>query len=477
MPVVYEPMRYNHPVKKLEMLFGALRVPADALAVTLALILSYKLRLANIDLVPSVQLLDPASTLPDFPYYLHSFVIQSVLLFLVIALVLRLYAFYVTGSAWNEIGRSIVAAIVWLACVMGWYFLVRHQLFYSRILLIHSFFFTTLFVILGRALLTIIYRFFLTMGYGVRSVVSYGSKGLTESALRTLQDDVRYYFVGHVRSLGQLRVLHAKSPLDLVLQTDPHPTSQDTEELIQECRSQQITYAFLPPVLADVPQQLSVERLGLLPMIRHNPTPLDGWGRVMKRVFDIVASAVLIFFLSPLLLLIAFVIVLESGLPVFYISKRTGDQGRRGIPVLKFRSMERNADAHKADVAALNHRSDGPLFKIKDDPRITPLGRFLRRWSLDELPQLFNVFVGHMAIVGPRPHLPEEVQYYTPYQRRVFAVRPGITGLAQVSGRSNLRFEDEVRLDLQYIEEWSPFLDLWILWRTVIVVFGRRGAD
>jgi lipopolysaccharide/colanic/teichoic acid biosynthesis glycosyltransferase len=136
-----------------------------------------------------------------------------------------------------------------------------------------------------------------------------------------------------------------------------------------------------------------------------------------------------------------------------------------------------DADEKKKSLAYLSHRSDGPLFKIKHDPRVTPLGRILRRFSIDELPQLLNVIVGHLSLVGPRPHLPDEVAKYTQLQRRVFTVRPGVTGLAQISGRSNLPFDEEVKLDMRYIEDWSLGLDLWILWRTVFVVLFGRGAD
>jgi lipopolysaccharide/colanic/teichoic acid biosynthesis glycosyltransferase len=139
--------------------------------------------------------------------------------------------------------------------------------------------------------------------------------------------------------------------------------------------------------------------------------------------------------------------------------------------------MIKGADAQKRALDAMNHRTDGPLFKVRNDPRVTRVGRFLRRWTLDELPQLFNVLVGHVSLVGPRPHLPDEVELYSLEQRRVFAVKPGMTGLAQVSGRSDLPFDEEVRYDLQYIEEWSLLLDLWILWRTPFVILSKRGAD
>ena len=137
--------------------------------------------------------------------------------------------------------------------------------------------------------------------------------------------------------------------------------------------------------------------------------------------------------------------------------------------------MVKDADKLKAELQPANERRDGPLFKVKDDPRITNVGKIIRRFDLDELPQLFNVLAGQMSLVGPRPHLPEEVKNYTSYQRRVFTVKPGMTGLAQVSGRSNLKFAQEVKLDLQYVEEWSVRLDLWILWRTAFVMVSKEN--
>ncbi|MDD5623468.1 MAG: sugar transferase, partial [Candidatus Peribacteraceae bacterium] len=180
---------------------------------------------------------------------------------------------------------------------------------------------------------------------------------------------------------------------------------------------------------------------------------------------------------SPLLLLFALGVFIDGGWPVLYVSGRVGERGRGRISMLKFRSMVCDADMRKEEVRILSHRNDGPLFKVHHDPRVTRFGRFLRRWSLDELPQFLNVLIGQMSLVGPRPHLPEEVDQYSHYQRRVFAVKPGVTGLAQVTGRSNLKFEEEVKLDLQYIEEWSVFLDLWILWRTIFAVLKKEGAD
>jgi len=463
-------------MKKSEALFGAIRVPLDALAVFVSLVLSYKLREANIDLIPGVQLLEQ-SGLPQFPYYMETFILPGVVLFVIIAAFLKMYALQLTVGAWNEIGNIMLAGVLWLVFVMAWYFLVVKQLFYSRILLIHSLFFITLFVAVLRGSLTLVQRWFLRRGVGVRAVLSIGKHALAESARKTLTDDIRYSYLGHVRTFADLEARDRKEDIDLVLETDPSPQSDDTMQLIEYCRSHHIGYAFLPPVFIDVPRQLAIEHLGLVPMLRFQPTPLDGWGRIFKRLFDIVVSGLAIIILSPVLIGLAIAVAATSGFPILYISTRVGEQGRKRIHVLKYRSMIRDADQRKEDLLVMNHRTDGPLFKVKNDPRVTKLGAFLRRWSLDELPQLLNVFMGNMSLVGPRPHLPEEVKLYSNYQRRVFAVKPGATGLAQVSGRSDLKFDEEVSLDLQYIEEWSLLLDVWILWRTLVVVFGRKGAD
>ncbi len=464
-------------MKKSEILFGLLRLPLDAGAVLLALFITYRLRVGNVDLIPGVQLLDTTNTLPTFPVYLHYFIAPSIFVFIVFAAALGLYALQTTRSAWDEVGRICIVTLLWLVAVMTWFFLIEKQLFFSRILLLHSVFFIALLVITLRAVVTLFQRSLLRRGIGVRYVASVGKQRMAESAKKTLARDARYAYLGHVTSLDAIQKLAGKQDLDLILQTDPNPESDDTILLIDFCRSHHIGYAFLPPVFADVPHQLLVERLGLLPMIRFLPTPLDGWGRVCKRLFDIVLSLIGIIILLPFMLIFGIAILIDSGWPLFYVSKRIGEQGKKRIRILKFRSMVKDADDRKAELMAKNHRTDGPLFKMKNDPRVTRIGAFLRRWSIDEWPQLFNVFIGSMSLVGPRPHLPEEVKLYTSYQRRVFAVRPGVTGFAQISGRSDLKFDEEVGLDLKYVEEWTLLLDLWILWRTVVVVFSRKGAD
>lgn len=210
------------------------------------------------------------------------------------------------------------------------------------------------------------------------------------------------------------------------------------------------------------------------PLIIFETTVIEEWERFVKRAIDIIVSGVGIIVLSPLLLLVAALIKLTSPGPVFFFQKRVSLNNRKFV-LYKFRSMYTGAAKRQADIAKMNIMS-GPVFKVKDDPRITPLGKILRKFSIDELPQLFNVFVGHMSLVGPRPPLPREVAQYEPWQRRRLSMRPGLTCLWQISGRNKIGFEEWMKLDLQYIDNWSLWLDFVILVKTVPVVLFGIGA-
>ncbi len=211
-----------------------------------------------------------------------------------------------------------------------------------------------------------------------------------------------------------------------------------------------------------------------IPVVEVVSIGLGPWGRIWKRAFDIVSASLISLAISPVLVAVALAVFFGDGKIPVYRSVRIGKDGKP-FTMYKFRSMRPDADDAKKKLAAKNERKDGPLFKIENDPRITPVGRFIRRYDLDELPQLFNVILGNMSLVGPRPHLPEEVGKYEEWQKRVLTLKPGITGMAQVNGRHKNSFEDEVRLDVFYIEHWSVFLDLKILLKTVSVVFSKGG--
>ncbi len=213
-----------------------------------------------------------------------------------------------------------------------------------------------------------------------------------------------------------------------------------------------------------------------LPLIHVETPTYSGRKLYTKRAFDLIGSAALIIVLSPVLLVLALLVKVTSTGPVFFLQERVGLNGST-FHMIKFRSMVVDAEQRLQELSALD-RAEGNtvLFKMKNDPRVTRIGAFMRRYSLDEVPQLFNVLVGSMSLVGPRPPLAREVERYDVHVHRRFLVKPGMTGLWQVSGRSDLSWEDSVRLDLYYVENWSTIGDLAILWRTARAVANSDGA-
>jgi exopolysaccharide biosynthesis polyprenyl glycosylphosphotransferase len=229
--------------------------------------------------------------------------------------------------------------------------------------------------------------------------------------------------------------------------------------------------ATLPEVLSS---RVAVQSLGGVTALSLRPVRLTGTQAVIKRAFDIVVAGIGLVLISPVLAAIAVAIKLTSPGPVLFRQKRVGHRGRP-FTMLKFRTMRLGAD-RMVDELRAEHGVEDLMFKMKDDPRVTKVGRFLRKVSLDELPQLINVVIGDMSLVGPRPPLPEEVTRYEDWQFDRLEVPPGISGLWQVSGRSDLSFDDCVRLDLFYIENWSLAYDLYILAKTIPVLVSKRGA-
>jgi exopolysaccharide biosynthesis polyprenyl glycosylphosphotransferase len=256
---------------------------------------------------------------------------------------------------------------------------------------------------------------------------------------------------------------------------DSNITPELEKKLHDRCYQEHKIFRFVPSS-SETFARMDLQVFGGTPLLHPVPASLSGWGQVWKRALDIFGSIVGIAFLSPLFILLAIGVKTTSRGPVFYASKRIGKRGEAFL-TWKFRSMVQNADILKKELREKNHRNDSPFFKVKDDPRITPFGRFLRRFSLDELPQLWNVLQGKMSLVGSRPHLPEEIAQYSPEKKRILEIKPGLTGLAQVSGRSDLRFEEEIRLDTYYLENWSFWLDLKIVLKTIWVIIKGEGAD
>lgn len=270
-----------------------------------------------------------------------------------------------------------------------------------------------------------------------------------------------------------VQALHAGADAIAIADTDALSPNQ-VKTLAWHLEGQGVEVMVVPAVTDVAGPRIRSRLVSGLPLIYLDEPRFGVVARLLKATFDRTVAAATLVVAAPAMVVIAVVIRLADGGPALFRQTRVGIDGKT-FTIVKFRSMAPDAEARLPDVAHLNEH-DGLLFKIRDDPRITPSGRFLRRWSLDELPQLWNVLAGHMSIVGPRPPLPAEVEQYDARVRRRLRVRPGLTGLWQVSGRSELSWEEGIRLDLEYIEQWSLMLDLVVLVRTARAVVRRRGA-
>jgi exopolysaccharide biosynthesis polyprenyl glycosylphosphotransferase len=272
-----------------------------------------------------------------------------------------------------------------------------------------------------------------------------------------------------------LERLVADHDVDEVIIALPASDNQRALDIIDHCRQQDVRFKVVPDLI-----QLSLDRVDLgevagVPLIGLKEAAIRGTNYAIKRGIDFALATVVLVVMAIPMVVIAVVIRAGSPGPALYRQQRVGRDGRI-FTLTKFRCMVQNADDQRAELMAMHGHMDPRLFKLRDDPRLTREGRWLRRFSLDELPQFFQVLRGHMSVVGPRPQMPEEVKTYEEWHRQRMLVTPGLTGLWQVNGRSNLTFDEMVRLDLYYAEHWSLWLDIKIVLRTIPAVLTGRGA-
>lgn len=354
-------------------------------------------------------------------------------------------------------------------------------------------------------LLVSAYRCFLCLSvWGVRQwglnfkyVIIVGANDRTHRLVSSLLRHARfgYHIIGiieddasRLKCLGEFehRLMHLGGFKDLEKVLAEHVVDEvhiclpvrSCYELIQSMANFCVGLGISVRLVADLfPLRMATSRvchIENIPMLSLSTAPESGFQLALKRLLDVTVSFVLLILFAPLFLVLALLIKMDSPGPAFFSQERVGLNQRR-FRMIKFRSMVSNAEALRESLEDLNE-ADGPVFKIKNDPRVTRLGRFLRKSSVDELPQLINVLKGEMSLVGPRPLPPGEIEKYSWDQRRRLSVKPGMTGLWQVSGRSDLKFKEWVDLDLSYIDDWSILQDFMILLKTFRAVFQARGA-
>lgn len=359
---------------------------------------------------------------------------------------------------------------------------------YSRLVILYDFFFNFALVVVSRVAIGYADGWLRKRGVGLKKVLfaGYNSEVAKIAAEMAGNHAMGYRPVGYVGKPAEDAVIPRlggrddtagvlqEKGVDELYVLDSAFDEQTMVSLSEWCEKLDVDMKIIPSMYMILTSGTGIEEVAAMPVISMKRGGIRGWDRVLKDMEDYVLSALGLIVLSPLFAAVAALIKLDSKGSVFYRQERVGKNGKRFM-IYKFRSMV--TDAEKLQEVLLDkNEAEGPIFKMKHDPRITRVGAFIRKTSIDELPQLINVALGQMSLVGPRPPIPSEVGEYEEWQKERLTVTPGITGLWQISGRSDLTFEEMVKWDIYYIRNWSLWLDLKILLKTVPVVLFRKGA-
>ena len=480
------------PVKSVRVYTLAL-ILSDIFAILAAFTIAYILRVQ----VDSRPLVTSVSALDFFTTF------SLLLPFWIITLVsLDLYAPRVYQKRMREIGKLLIASFIGILLVIGFAFVVDFPVFPARLVAIYAAVLTFILLVVGREVLrkarSIAFRF----GRGIQRVLIVGSGDVASNIIENLSQTDRSGFrvvavcgtnvvATHIKryqsldsALGDLKELD----IDTIIHTELFEDEIKNRKVFEAASSNHIGYSFVPKEIEFYSGKNIIDILNGYPIIYVSQTPLAGWGEFAKRLFDIVGSFVGLLVASPIILVIGIIIKITDRGPLIYKHQRVGLKGK-AFWVYKLRSMYMKFSTGKA----ASGKSDEQIFKemgredlieefkrnqkVAKDPRIMPIGRFTRKTSLDELPQLWNVLKGDLSLVGPRPIVTDELRHNKEAGATFLSVKPGVTGLWQVSGRSDLDYSERVNLDIYYVQNWSFWLDIKILFRTIGVVIKKRGAQ
>lgn len=469
--------------------YSFILVIADFVVLLLAFTVAYILRVQY----------DPRPLLNQvyaYDYFLSFLVIIP--FWILIFATLGLYQANTYNRRLVEWGKIAIGAFIGILLVIGWEYISEKHLFPARLVAAYSLGISFLLLVFEREILRFARSLLFRFGRGTSRVLVIGNSDATrdiaESLAETHKSGYEIVAIAGPKSVvpAGLKVNHYASVdtalkevkslrISTIIQTDLYDSAERNQRILGAAQVNHIRYNFIPGEAEFYAGKNTVDVFLGYPMISVSQTPLIGWGSIAKHIFDVIVSVLLLVVLSPLfLLLIILQMILNPG-PVFYLSKRLS-RFSEPISLIKFRSM--SAKYGKRD-AAIEFREMGredlaleyeKNHKVENDPRITSFGKFLRVTSLDELPQIINVIKGDLSMVGPRPILPQEVKFSKSRTALLHSVKSGVTGLWQVSGRSNLSFDERVELELFYAQNWSFWLDIKILFKTIGVVFGKRGA-
>lgn len=477
---------------QLAMLERAASLVLDVLSVLLAYWLSYLIRY-ELELGGSI----PFWADEPFSTFVEATVATMVLTPIVFS-VRGIYSLDRFGGALDSSAAVIGGFTTAMAGVVMLAFFLRFEP--SRLVFLYAWLVGIVLMLLHRRLLAVGRRWLWRVGVGVDRVLIVGDG---EPARRVMQamfsePHLGYRLVGFASNSeghDRMNVATERGPIvcprlgtaeqvgdlvrrhhvDEVIIAVDGGESSITREVVTRCREQVVKFRLVPDLVQFSQDRASLGEIAGVPLIGISDASIRGWNAVMKRAIDIVVSMIVLIVAAIPMVVISLMIRRDSPGPVLFRQTRVGKDGK-AFTMLKFRCMVDGAENQREALLRASGTVDARLFKLQDDPRLTRIGRSLRRYSLDELPQFLQVLKGDMSLIGPRPPIPEEVREYEPWHLQRLHVKPGLTGLWQVNGRSNLTFDEMVRLDLYYAESWSPWLDTRILLRTIPAVIAGRGA-
>ncbi len=451
-----------------ELIFNLIYVPLDFALMMVAAFAAYFLRVSPV-------LRDIRPVIFELPLKEYTFISLGVSALLLLLLALSgLYVVRSDTSIRKELSGIAIAISGGMALVIVFMFFNRAW-FDSRFILLAGWIFAIILVSLGRLFM----RYLRTRkNIGRESILVLGDNSKAHQVEEEISQNKKLNFKLAAPpvspDVNMVKTTHQTRRLDRVLVTDENLPRDQMMSIVNYCEENGIRFSYLPDMFGSMVADMHFDMLESFPVVSVRPSPLDGWGRVFKRIMDIAGSAFALIVLSPVFLMVAFLIKWESKGPVFVRLKRISNG--KELYVFKFRSMIKDAHKYKEFFKAFNERQDGPLFKMENDPRVTKVGAFLRSRRIDEIPQFINVLKGDLSLVGPRPHEPEEIEQYEKHHKKILAIKSGVTGMAQVNGAHTLPFEEEVKLDRYYIEHWSLKLDVIIILKTVKLLLTEKSA-
>ncbi len=471
-------------MKKSEIVFSIVQVVFDWFAVVIGAALAFHVRH-----MVSVQHFIQKEGIYNFTFrqYMMGVFFISFLILIFYAIE-GLYRVRVTRKSRNEVYSIIKGTTIALMFVIIGFFLQR-EWFSSRFVIVTAWLFIIVGVIFAHTITRYLQRYLLIIkGIGRHRVLLIGKDEKLDYIANTIKNrpSMGYKIIDSVDNLDidKIKEIEKNKGIDEIIINETGFSEEEVEKLYEYCEIKDITYKLIPTSRQKT--QFDMDFFADEPLIILRHTPLEGWGKVIKRIIDVLVSIILIILTSPIMLIAAIAVKLEDpDGPIFFKNARIGQQGKEFF-VYKIRYMTWKwctTKDNKNYEEALRYEKEliekssirvGPIYKIQNDPRKMKVGAILEKLSVDEFPQFFNVLKGEMSLVGPRPHQRREVDNYKEYHRRLLTVKPGITGMAQVSGRSDLNFEDEYRLDIYYIENWSLYLDIIILFKTIPAVLKTR---